>query len=142
MEIMVVVAIIGLLASMAIPSFAKARTESRITCFANDVRKACDYAELYAMEHGGYPPDKYPGVSPFGLEDYIKQLDWAEPTPIGGRWDWDSGSVGITAGVTVIGNDLSLADLRQVDRKLDDGNLTTGMFRRTGAGGYTYIIEN
>ena len=61
---------------------------------------------------------------------------------IGGRWDWDSSSVGIRAGVTASGNDLDLADLRQVDRKLDDGNLATGMFRKTGAGGYTYVIEN
>jgi hypothetical protein len=44
--------------------------------------------------------------------------------------------------VTVIGATASLADLRLVDKKIDDGNLMTGRFRRTGAGGYTYVVAD
>jgi type IV pilus assembly protein PilA len=141
-EIMIVVMIIGLLAAIAIPSFAKARNESRIARYLNDIRPAIDYIELYAMENGSYPPDRGPRLAPDGLEDYVKGLDWSADTPLGGWWDWDHNSVGISAGVTVIGATASLADLRLVDNKIDDGNLTTGRFRRTGAGGYTYVVAD
>ncbi|MBT3294551.1 MAG: type II secretion system protein [Verrucomicrobia bacterium] len=141
-EIMVVVAIVGVLASIGIPSFAKARNQSRISRYLNDIRQAIDYIELYAMENGSYPPDKMPRQAPDGLHEYVKRFDWNADTPLGGKWDWDFQSVGITAGVTVIGATASLADLLQVDQKIDDGNLVTGRFRRTGAGGYTYVVAD
>ena len=59
-EIMVVVAIIGLLAGMAISSFMIARRNSRNVTFANDITKACNAFELYCIEKGVYPPDKWP----------------------------------------------------------------------------------
>lgn len=141
-EIMIVVMIIGLLAAIAIPSFSKARNEARISRYLNDLRMAVDYIEMYAMENGDYPPDKMPGQAPDGLEQYVKGLNWSEETPLGGRWDWDRTSVGISAGVTVIGATASLTDLQLVDNRIDDGNLLTGRFRRTGAGGYTYVVAN
>ncbi|MDP6491482.1 MAG: type II secretion system protein, partial [Kiritimatiellia bacterium] len=82
-EIMIVVMIIGLLASIAIPSFSKARNESRIARYLNDIRLAIDYIELYAMENGSYPPDRGPRQAPDGLTDYVKGLDWSEDTPLG-----------------------------------------------------------
>jgi prepilin-type N-terminal cleavage/methylation domain-containing protein len=48
-EIMIVVAIIGLLAAIAIPSFAKIRTESRKTDCANSLRLLRDATEQWAM---------------------------------------------------------------------------------------------
>jgi type IV pilus assembly protein PilA len=48
-EIMIVVAIIGLLAAIAIPSFAKIRAESRKSTCANNIRLIRDAAEQYAM---------------------------------------------------------------------------------------------
>jgi prepilin-type N-terminal cleavage/methylation domain-containing protein len=141
-EIMVVVAIIGILAAIGIPSFVKARNQSRISRYLNDIRQVIDYIERYAMEKGSYPPDRMPRQAPDGLHDYVKRFDWSADTPLGGQWDWDFQSVGITAGVTVIGATASLADLLQVDQKIDDGNLLTGHFRRTGAGGYTYVVAD
>ncbi|MBL7076568.1 MAG: prepilin-type N-terminal cleavage/methylation domain-containing protein [Kiritimatiellae bacterium] len=141
-EIMIVVMIIGLLASIAIPSFAKARNESRIARYLNDIRLATDYIEMYAMENGSYPPDRTPRQAPADFSAYVKGLDWSEDTPLGGMWDWDRNSVGVSAGVTVIGATASLQDLLRVDDKIDDGNLTTGRFRRTGAGGYTYVVAD
>ncbi len=48
-EIMIVVAIIGLLAAIAIPSFSKIRTESRKSTCANNIRMLRDAMEQYAM---------------------------------------------------------------------------------------------
>ena len=94
------------------------------------------------LENGSYPPDRLPRQAPDELEEYVKGLDWSETTPLGGSWDWDHNSVGITAGVTVIGATASLADLQRVDDRIDDGDLLTGRFRRTGAGGYTYEVAD
>ena len=139
-EIMIVIGIIGLLAAFAIPAFLKARRESRVSRYISDLRVAIDSFEMYAMENGDYPPDRSPSQVPAGLEDYLRRFDWRAPTPIGGRWDWDHNSVGITAGVTVIGPDISMPCLRRVDERLDDGVLTTGTFRRTNAGGYSFVM--
>jgi type IV pilus assembly protein PilA len=48
-EIMIVVAIIGLLAAISIPSFTKIRTESRKTSCANNLRLIRDATEQWAM---------------------------------------------------------------------------------------------
>jgi len=141
-EILIVVAIIGLLAAIAIPSFAKARLESRVSSYLNSLRVAVDAFELYAMENSGYPPDRTPGQVPNGMDEYITRMNWTTRTPLGGRWDWDRNSVGITAGVTGIGSDLNLDGILLVDERIDDGNLLTGRFRRTGAGGYSYVIAD
>jgi len=51
-EIMIVVAIIGLLAAIGIPSFQKARANSIEKSKANNVRLVVAAAEQYAMETG------------------------------------------------------------------------------------------
>lgn len=140
-EIMVVVAIVGLLATVAIPSLMRARTESRIASFANNLRLSLDAFELYAIERGNYPADATRGVVPPGMADYLpKKVDWALPTPLGGKWDWERFSVGISAGISAVGNDLVLSDFRAVDAKLDDGDLSTGRFRDLGGKRYAYVI--
>jgi prepilin-type N-terminal cleavage/methylation domain-containing protein len=141
-EIMVVVAIIGLLTAIALPSFRKARMQTRASRVCNDLRIAVDTFEVYALEKGTYPPDVRPGDTPSGMASYTKNFDWAAPTEAGGRWDWDNSSVGITAGVTLIGPGLDMQVVQLVDEKIDDGVLTSGRFRRTGAGGYTYVIAD
>ena len=141
-EIMLVVAIIGLLAAIAIPAFSKARNDALVSKFLNDVRISVDYAEMYAMANGTYPPDVGPATAPDGAADYQNGMDWTAPTPLGGQWDWDHNSVGISAGVTVIGAEASLPHLQSVDAKIDDGDLLTGIYRRTGAGGYSYVIAD
>lgn len=52
-EIMIVVAIIGLLAAIAIPSFMKARTTSQKNACINNLRQIESAKDQYAIEHGG-----------------------------------------------------------------------------------------
>lgn len=49
-EIMIVVAIIGLLASIAIPSFMKARTQSQANACINNIRQIEAAKEQWALE--------------------------------------------------------------------------------------------
>lgn len=52
-EIMIVVAIIGLLAAIAIPSFMKARTTSQQNACINNLRQIEAAKDQYAIENGG-----------------------------------------------------------------------------------------
>ena len=137
---MIVVAIVGLLAALAIPSLAKARTESQISRFMNDLRIAVNAFETYSTAAGGYPADKTPSVMPEGMSNSLENVDWAGRTPIGGRWDWDRGVFGVTAGVSVFRPALTRAQMRRIDARIDDGDLDSGMFRRRNQG-YISIIE-
>jgi general secretion pathway protein G len=58
-EIMIVVAIIGLLAAIAVPSFVKARATSQQNACINNMRQIDSAVEQWAMENGqasGNPP--------------------------------------------------------------------------------------
>jgi prepilin-type N-terminal cleavage/methylation domain-containing protein len=141
-EIMIVVAIIALLVVMALPSFLKAREKAQNAKFINGLRVATDAFQMYAMEHGSYPPDVNRGVVPPGMDLYFgPTFDFTKPTPIGGNWDWDYNVFGFTAGVSVVNSGVDTTRMQEIDAKIDDGDLTTGAFQNTAAARFTLIIE-
>ncbi|MBN1675444.1 MAG: prepilin-type N-terminal cleavage/methylation domain-containing protein [Kiritimatiellae bacterium] len=68
-EIMIVVAIIGLLAAIAIPSFVKARREARKRACISNMRQVDGAKEQWAMEEN-MPATATPTVS--DVDPYIK----------------------------------------------------------------------
>jgi type II secretory pathway pseudopilin PulG len=137
---MIVVAIVGLLAAIAIPSFVHARETALNNRFVADLRVARDAFIEYSADNRTYPPDTMPGVIPVGMADYLLRMPWTQPTVIGGQWDWDNGQFGFTAGVSVYQPTAPLATMQKIDTIIDDGNLSAGSFRARSAG-YIYIIE-
>jgi len=142
-EIMIAVAIIGIIATMAIPAFVKARTKSSQTAFINDLRIFSDAADYYALDTGNYFEDSATGVLPTGLSDFIDNHTWTRRTPIGGQWDSEFLDTGITSGLGVH----FLADpnpgdsfMTQIDREYDDGNLASGSFRKIAGDRYYYVM--
>ena len=140
-EIMVVVAVIGLLAAIAIPSFMKAGITSQNTTFAQQIRTAAGAFKQACITEGDYPPDVSRGVMPEGMEDHLQDFPWAQETPIGGQWDWDYEVFGYKAGVSVCNPEADEDRMKNIDEILDDGNLDSGQFR-TRPEGYIYIIES
>jgi type II secretory pathway pseudopilin PulG len=138
---MIVVAIIGLLAAIAVPSFARARERSLNVRFAADLQVAKAAFTEYSVEHGKYPPDTQPGVVPEGMGEYLRRVAWTQPTTIGGQWDWDNSQFGFKAGVSVYHPSASSGQLLQLDKTIDDGNLATGEFR-SRSDGFIGIIED
>ena len=80
-EIMIVAAIIGLLAALAIPAFNKSRELSREKAITNNLRQIAAAAQQYILEQGvtaaAYPDlvgtatDKYlHNITPVAQEDY------------------------------------------------------------------------
>lgn len=141
-EIMIVVAVIGLLAAIAIPNFVRARNVSQGVRVANDLRIFGDGFAVYSFEKGTYPPDSHevlPSVP--DIEQYVDAARFTAPTVIGGRYNWEGPDSYPYAGVSVSGSSLSVAELRRVDQVVDDGDLDTGNYRRPSNGRFTYIIE-
>jgi prepilin-type N-terminal cleavage/methylation domain-containing protein len=89
-EIMIVVAIIGLLAAIAIPNFMKARATSQANACINNLRQIDAAANQFALEKGKRSGDaiNYPA----DLTPYIK-LNTAgsiPPCPVGGDYYQDN----------------------------------------------------
>jgi len=86
-EIMIVVAIIGLLAAIAIPNFVKARATSQQNACINNLRQIDAAANEFALEQGKKTGDtiNYPG----DLTPYIKLNAGSSipPCPAGGAYN-------------------------------------------------------
>jgi type IV pilus assembly protein PilA len=145
-EIMIVVLLIALLSAIALPGFRKARTQTQLTNVANDITVFGDAFDLYALERGGYPPDYHLGA-PYNLpnaamEEYLNGEKWAATTSVGGNYNWEGPDSCPYAGISIFGATASEDVMRQLDEIMDDGDLTSGMFRKVAANNrYTYILE-
>ena len=134
---MVVVSIIGVIAAIAIPAFAKATRHARAMKMANDLRVIHDALNMYAMDHGQFPTAY--GTVPEPVTLYLSNAKWHRPTALGGRWLYYA-----FAGLNlVVVDDLhfeqgqnplaAVAAFEDVDKKMDDGNLSSGDLRLIGS---------
>lgn len=139
-EIMVVVSIIGFLAILAIPVLKRVQRSSQNTATYRTMRAFQADIEHYVMNEGWYPADRGPGGHPAEITSYTKVNLWDEPTPIGGQWDWDYDVFGFLAGISVDAPTVSNEQLIEFDKKLDDGNTSTGNIQLREAG-ITLVIE-
>lgn len=141
-ELLIVVAIIGILAAVAIPLMTRYKQSALAASTAADLKNFRTAFESYAAENGGYPNDSHIVLPPgTGLEQIINDSIWLATTPVGGNYNWEGPDAYPYAGVAILGATAALSTLRMVDKSLDDGDLTTGVFRQTPNGRYTYIFE-
>lgn len=138
-ELMIVVAIIGVLCALAVPAFMNVRETSQNVRFVGDLRVAVGAFEEAILAEC-HPPDATPAVIPTGMESYLDRFPWKRETPIGGRWDWDYQVFGYNAGVLVFRPDTDVAQMQKIDALFDDGDLNNGIFRARNDG-YIRIIE-
>lgn len=104
-EIMIVVAIIGLLASIAIPSFLKARTESQSKSCINNLRIMDAAKEQAAMENGWTTDQTVAtgSAQETNCLDYVKNNTMAD-CPANGTYTW--GNIGTDPTCTISGHSL------------------------------------
>ena len=141
-EIMIVVVIIGLLATMAIPAFLRVQRSAQNNRVVNDLRVFAQAFETYATQNGAWPANVGPGVVPAGMGSAdFKVSVWQAKTTIGGQWNWDQNIAGITAGISISNFTCTDAQLQEIDAKLDDGNLTTGNVQKISSNRFMYILE-
>ncbi|MEO0508592.1 MAG: type II secretion system protein [Verrucomicrobiota bacterium] len=142
-EILIAVMIIGILSVLSMPALQRARDNSLVASFANDIRQFSSAVNTYAMEQGQYPPDAAPGKANETLKTYLPTGFMDKVTPIGGLWDIDIASGAGYAAAVGVGN-LSSPDIElivRIDFAIDDGNIVTGDFRWLPfGGGRPYLI--
>ncbi len=136
-ELMIVVAIIGLLAALAIPAYLSTRDRSVATAVANNLRTYNNAFQIYATENGSWPPDANSGIVPPGMEGELPKF--TEETAVGGTYDWEYMTMNVTAGISIVGSNLDTRLAQKIDEILDDGNLSTGRFIANGSR-YTYVL--
>jgi prepilin-type N-terminal cleavage/methylation domain-containing protein len=140
-EIMIVVVIIGLLISMAIPAFEKIRMNSQNARLANDLRVLSGSMEIFALELGEYPEDSNSGAIPEGFEEYVNSETWNKGPSIGGDWDVEKSSFGILSAVGVHRFHVSDEQLLKFDERYDDGNFDSGLYRKLASDRFYYIVS-
>ena len=139
-EILIVVVILGILAAIVVAGFGNTSHTATNSTFVSNLRAYANSFAVYNHQKGEYPPEVGPGTYPPEMVKSITQEEWTRRTPIGGQWDWDLGQNGVTAGVSVHQPDRTPAEMVEVDKLIDDGDLTTGVFR-TRTNGYVFIIQ-
>jgi type II secretory pathway pseudopilin PulG len=140
-EIITAVSIIAVLTAIAIPAFQRARSEVQVTHFVNDLQKASDSFEQYALEKSVFPPEANRSEVPEGMQSYLPRMHWDGPTPLGGFWDWENDRYGVKAAIACVTPRAAESEFLKVDTRLDDGHLESGRFLQLRPDRYTYVIE-
>ena len=97
-EIMIVVAIIGLLAAIAIPSFIKARTNSQTNSCKENLRQIEGAKEQWAMDNG---IAQATAINTTGVGSYLKSSRFPS-CPANGTYTY--GAIGTDAACTITGH--------------------------------------
>lgn len=89
-ELLIVVAIIGILASIVIIKVLDVRQGVYLVQARKELMSIRESLELYANDHGGgYPPDSNRDIPP-GLETYLAPGIWPDAAWAGSVFDWDN----------------------------------------------------
>ena len=76
-ELLIVVAIIGILAAIAVPNFLNAQMRATVTRVISDLKAIETAVEMYGLDNNSYPNDGYRGF-------FIRPNGWVQlTTPIG-----------------------------------------------------------
>ena len=141
-ELMVVIATIGILAAIAIPNFISYRKKARIVSVVSNLKNFEKGFIAYANDEGGFPNDSHIVLPDLPkMENYINPEVWGQTTPLGGTFNWEGPDSYPYAGIAIFETTAPQKDFELLDSMLDDGDLTQGKFRLTPNGRYTYIIE-
>lgn len=143
-EVLITVAIVSLIATQSVPNFIQARRGADVARVASDLRTFADGFRMYDLIEGQFPQDTHI-VLPPGMENYVNEGSWNKEV-WGGNYNWEGPSWGEGgsydyAGISLTDIDASVEILTKLDDVIDDGDLTTGSFRQTPNGRYTYIIQ-
>ncbi len=140
-ELMIVVIIVGVLASIALPNYLRFQRNARVGRTAAEMRNLSTAFVAYLAAYGQYPPDSHLELPP-GMDSFINPSIWANETPIGGNYNWEGPDGYDYAAISIFSaGGLKPEEVRLLDSLLDDGNVGTGRFRVTANGRPTYIIE-
>lgn len=119
--------------------------------FTVALRKFAVIFEQCPIYSGFSPSMAAPGVPPPGMEDLLCKTAWTNKTAMGGQWDWvtnasgwswATNASGFGKGIRIFMPTVSEKRMKNIDEKIDDGNLHSGKFQiLDDHTGYLYAIE-
>jgi len=145
-ELLVVVAIIGIVTSISVQLLLQQTDRAKVVATAADLRTFETGFLSFASDSGDFPPDSHldapyhlkPG---FGTEDYLPVRRWVNPTPLGGNYNWEGPDNFPYAAISLFQATAPASLMADLDKRIDDGDLSSGKFRLTSNGRYTYILD-
>lgn len=140
-EILTVVVILGILAAIVIPQFARIDDDTRIgIAYQNLTKMGEGFTKYKAFNGGRMPADTSPGQAPTGMDKFIRTDDWGRAPQLGDAWDWNGRSTWGSQQNISIWTNQSPNPYQQLwddlDAKYDDGNPTTGRIRQLSGSGH------
>ncbi|MFA7302226.1 MAG: type II secretion system protein [Candidatus Paceibacterota bacterium] len=89
-EVLIVVAIIGILARYVLPSIKNGLDKAYVARAATELHSINESLEMYKNDHGGnFPPDADRDIPP-GLEQYLAPGVWPDAAWPGSVFDWEN----------------------------------------------------
>ena len=141
-EMLVVIAVIGIIAAIAVPSVSNVRTSAKVAATAADFKNFAQAFRAHKLLEGEYPPDTREEVPAGTMYNYLAEDSFEKEAAIGGRYNWEGQEHHPFPAISLTSTSATNGELVALDEILDDGDLTTGFFRRMNhSGRYTYILE-
>jgi prepilin-type N-terminal cleavage/methylation domain-containing protein len=144
-ELLVTVAIIALLASIAIPHYSDLRKRAYIVETAQDLKTLELAIVAYNHNNNVYPLNVVQGITPVELvnDGTVDSNFFGNGPPVGGNYDYEGPDQWGFVALSIRGaNKMTSRDWRSLDKKLDDGDTSTGKFRLNGSTHFYYIDES
>ncbi len=131
-ELMVVLVVIGVLTAVAIPTLASNIDRARMAAAVSQMKSFADGIHSFAILNGAYPGDNHEAV-PAGTDGYINGTAFLEPTPLGGRYNFDYFSGGDYVGISISSFNFPQETRERLDAYVDgEVNLASGIFIDSG----------
>lgn len=120
--------------------------DAKLKSAAQTARRINEIASIVYETTGEWPANTKQGRLPPEMEPYLSNNVIGKSTPLGGVWHWNgpSGSISNSAGITIYfqsENELNKDLLAQLDRLIDNGDLSSGTcWITTDSGAYCYVM--
>lgn len=150
MQVLVSMAIGSIVVTAGVPKVREAERRSRANIIVADLHTLGAAFETYAQEHGSWPAEVSAGEMPPEMAGRLGATSWLRITPLGGKYNWENdqmhGGIRYRAAISISEtSDSPLTvdpdSLLEIDRVLDDGNLSTGLFRTGVSYDALYILQ-
>ena len=139
-ELLIVVGIIGVVSTLAVPAISRALVQARVAAIIADFRAVQAAATDYYLDNDAWPAERPAGEAPPEMVEYLQdQIDWSSPF----RYDWENligpdglptqPESGIAIGFSVRTTDPVLLQVLQ--------NSWDGPLVQTPGFGVTFVIE-
>jgi type IV pilus assembly protein PilA len=140
-ELMIVVAIIGVLAAIAVPTYQGFVKRAELTETATKLGSFVKAFEIAKQVNGEYPGDTSVPALPQAVGLNINESLWTATTLLGGNWNWEGPDNYSYAGISIQGATAEEDIIAQLDAIMDNGDLSSGRFRKTPNGRFTFILD-